>query len=887
MRFLQAEITGFGKYENQSFDFVPGNQLLFGANEAGKSTLYHFFLVVLFGFPKKHAKRKDYTPQNGLAYGGRLRLYQEPYGEIVIERYRQVNKGKAKVWINGQPKEEEILAQVLGPLNRELFQEVFTFQQEQLSQIDKLAEDELHQHLLSLGVSGSQMLVSKEKEYSDTTKQVFKARGHKQPLNQALKKWEELRERIAEKEKEEHQLQESHHEIMSLKERQAAIEKKLDATNQSYQVLQRQISHWGLYEEWQQLKEQPVFAKDVEEEAIKRFDQQYQQLSLDIQQKEEELNRLEQGQESDKYFFFLDQEYQISQILQQQVGMIQLENDYARTQIQQKKHVDQVNQLVAKWRWSKTNPPLVTEGIAEKLSAIHTLEQKESEYNQQLLWLTQKQQELEAELAILEKNNPSLLQKNTPQKNGYWLIAGGIFFGVIGLFLPDVWRIIVGIGAAFLLGVGISGIKKQAPGKKQQIFAKWQEKLLQLDVIVNEGHEARQGAQEHAQIKNQYIAGLQPFFGQREVAEWPQYLTDYQQAIHSYQQMQSELSAIDAQLVELQEKIHSYDDLFAPFLEWLPIAGDSLIGKLQKIQQFATEMQTIKETRLQQPSTLLAQQLKQKRRRRDVLLQEHEKLLQSIGLERPEEVRLWLRQWEKAQQVQARRLELETVLTEIFPTAVSQTEIAQQKEALESEQLQLKNQVKQYSEQRQRLELKVEQQQKDGTLDQLYQEESDRKAEIKELAVNWGSHQLAAAALKDLTTELSDQQLPQLLAKASQYFRILSRGAYQEISFRDKLLLVRNQQQEFSIIDLSTGTKDQLIMAIRLGYLAVSKPQPLCPIIIDDGWLHYDSQRKEQLAKLLVEFGQQYQVICLSSDKEMVSYYQMHQQAVQKISERM
>lgn len=39
MRILKAEITGFGKYHEQSFAFHPQNQLLFGHNEIGKSTL--------------------------------------------------------------------------------------------------------------------------------------------------------------------------------------------------------------------------------------------------------------------------------------------------------------------------------------------------------------------------------------------------------------------------------------------------------------------------------------------------------------------------------------------------------------------------------------------------------------------------------------------------------------------------------------------------------------------------------------------------------------------------------------------------------------------------------------------------------------------------------
>ena len=59
MRILKAEITGFGKYHEQSFAFHPQNQLLFGHNEIGKSTLYQFIAAILFGFTKKTAKKKE------------------------------------------------------------------------------------------------------------------------------------------------------------------------------------------------------------------------------------------------------------------------------------------------------------------------------------------------------------------------------------------------------------------------------------------------------------------------------------------------------------------------------------------------------------------------------------------------------------------------------------------------------------------------------------------------------------------------------------------------------------------------------------------------------------------------------------------------------------
>jgi uncharacterized protein YhaN len=133
----------------------------------------------------------------------------------------------------------------------------------------------------------------------------------------------------------------------------------------------------------------------------------------------------------------------------------------------------------------------------------------------------------------------------------------------------------------------------------------------------------------------------------------------------------------------------------------------------------------------------------------------------------------------------------------------------------------------------------------------------------------------------DLLTELSEQQLPSLLQYASSYFALLTNQRYQSIQVAEgQLVAVTKEQEMFYLHELSTGTKDQLMMAVRLAFLAVQGEQLICPIIIDDGWLHYDHQRKAQLAELFTKFGQKQQVICFSSDQEMVSYYQDLQQRV-------
>ena len=54
MKIEKLNIYGFGKHENVTIDFGPGIKVLYGLNEAGKTTIQQFILHILFGFPQRN-----------------------------------------------------------------------------------------------------------------------------------------------------------------------------------------------------------------------------------------------------------------------------------------------------------------------------------------------------------------------------------------------------------------------------------------------------------------------------------------------------------------------------------------------------------------------------------------------------------------------------------------------------------------------------------------------------------------------------------------------------------------------------------------------------------------------------------------------------------------
>ncbi len=92
MRLLDLYINGFGKFHKWSISFHKGLNVIYGKNEAGKSTLHTFIRGMLFGIEKGRGRvsKNDlyvkYEPwENSSSYEGRMRV--EANGQIYrIER---------------------------------------------------------------------------------------------------------------------------------------------------------------------------------------------------------------------------------------------------------------------------------------------------------------------------------------------------------------------------------------------------------------------------------------------------------------------------------------------------------------------------------------------------------------------------------------------------------------------------------------------------------------------------------------------------------------------------------------------------------------------------------------------------------------------------------
>lgn len=191
MNIHAIHIYGFGKFANQTFRLSPSNlHLVYGLNEAGKTTLMSFIESVLFGFPKT----KRYEPKTGAIYGGMLEVGHPDLGRIRIERTAGKPERVAVYLEDGSTKPEGFLNELLSGVDRQLYKAIYSFDVFGLQEIHKFNRDKIGRFLLFSSLFGSDAISKMDAGLVKKQEELFKPNGRKPELNQELDRLKRLSE---------------------------------------------------------------------------------------------------------------------------------------------------------------------------------------------------------------------------------------------------------------------------------------------------------------------------------------------------------------------------------------------------------------------------------------------------------------------------------------------------------------------------------------------------------------------------------------------------------------------------------------------------------------------------------------------------------------------
>jgi len=153
--------------------------------------------------------------------------------------------------------------------------------------------------------------------------------------------------------------------------------------------------------------------------------------------------------------------------------------------------------------------------------------------------------------------------------------------------------------------------------------------------------------------------------------------------------------------------------------------------------------------------------------------------------------------------------------------------------------------------------------------------------EVRSNAEQYVRVRLASRILRDEIERYRQLNQGPLLERASEHFAVLTEGSFAGLraDFNEKdepvLVGVRPDDERVYVEGMSSGTRDQLYLALRLASLEkyMESAEPM-PFIVDDILVHFDDERSKATLGVLAELAEKTQIILFTHHRRLVEQAQ-------------
>lgn len=387
MRIHELEIQRFGVWKEVTLPFHDrGVTVLYGPNEAGKSTLMRFIRGILYGFQatdELDASRR----QERVICSGSLKVSHEGKSFRIRRVSEQGTRGRLEINGSKAKQDDPLMQSLIGNACESLFRDVFAIGLPELQQLATLSGDEIAEQIygLSLGREGEQ-IVRAQKAFANAEDHLIDPahrKGEIYSLLQELAAIDRELERVGQPAQRHTRLidQTSKHEtsVSELKRKQANLQSDLRGYQFLNQVYEPWAKHRKLLNAFNKL---PVTNVDVE--ILKRFDEMELELSeVDSKRKQliEDAKRLQKQAEAIQLRPELEEEVCVIKNLHEQsrdMQVLEKELQGTATQAQPQSHEVQhlLNRLDGHWDLRRLN------GTDLSPTSLHALLKTGEEYRQ-------------------------------------------------------------------------------------------------------------------------------------------------------------------------------------------------------------------------------------------------------------------------------------------------------------------------------------------------------------------------------------------------------------------------------------------------------------------------------------------------------------------------
>ncbi|EAE5921638.1 hypothetical protein LMIV_1978 [Listeria monocytogenes FSL J1-208] len=899
MRITSIDIIGYGKWSDAHFNNITNFQVFYGENEAGKSTIMAFIHSILFGFPTKQQSIPRMEPKNGGPYGGRLTLEDTPLGKVIIERLKGKATGDVRIYYgDGQTAGEEKLPEIIGEIDRNTYEAIFSFDIHGLQNIHQWKKKEFERYLLATGTTGSDALLKAAEALQKKLDSLYKPSGRNPLINQQLKKVKEAQQAFQNAKKQNAQYEQLIHEKEEAIVRQTELQKEKTTMRVELDAVATLADLWPLYQEWKALSNkasettEASFPPDgvIRLEHLHLREKEWQNQLIQLEERKKNLISNNKYEHST---FFAENEAEVTYLIETYAA-------FGEREIQLKN----LNQEI-KFQQVDTKQPLRIWSSELEQTMIHLKEKEESYKEQQhdiqlkLKYTNDTEEKLQKKIDQIEaemwdnktfQQAKEKMQDSPKTSNTKTIVSFGIFAVafVLMIVFQAIWSVALVFVFALIAGYAFITTGKSSPTNNEQILAfleqkkirqEWQQLLNEMDMVASQIAELRAAENKLSENIYQHTMELRHFFSDLGINSEPS--SNWLYDLNIYKK-NSEKRQLAMELISKLEPLVEKQEAYRARLEnlKLPVDYTDMEEKITFLRQgllyyrnHLTENAKLAE-KLEQV-TMQLDLVKQ-----DLLLVKKEKadLLERANVSNEEDFRMAAMRVKEEQKWRERLVLIEAQLEPEKREALNQYE---NQATIKEKELQLEEALRQIELEQEQLHASLAAQnhaidklEEGGTFAVLMQEFYSEKSNLQQISAEWTETKLALQMLQNTMQQLQEGKLPKTLKLASEYFNHLTSGNYKKVYLQDNRLQVESKDSiPFFPEELSQATKEQLYLAIRFALIdVIHKDFPL-PIIIDDGFVHFDSSRMGQMMQLLQKRKSENQVIFFTCHQETRKYF--------------
>ena len=243
------QVDGFGTLGEWGVSQLrDGLVVVYGPNEAGKSTLLRFLRFALFG-PRA---AKPLEALHGGRSGGRLFIEDEGRGTWILERHAP---GKTFTLRDpgGDVAHDGALRTLLGGADEALFTSIFAFSLDELSRLSSLTDPSVKDQIFSAGITGAGATVSgARKSLEGESQKLLKKRAESARINRLMAEIRDVDAKLKEARRQVASYEALRDEEAREQERARALKEEAEGLRAETETLTVLGRLWSTWKDWRQ-----------------------------------------------------------------------------------------------------------------------------------------------------------------------------------------------------------------------------------------------------------------------------------------------------------------------------------------------------------------------------------------------------------------------------------------------------------------------------------------------------------------------------------------------------------------------------------------------------------------------------------------------------------